>query len=194
MVESDDALVARAQRGDRTAFDDLVARYQGAVGQVALRYCGDREEARELAQEAFVRAWLKLHTFQLGRPLRPWLLKVTAGVCLNWAGRPRLSTRSLQSAHESEPELDPAAPASGEPARLVEAAALHQAVKAALLELPPAYRTVMLLRHVEGLEYQDIAAATGQPLGTVKTHLHRARGQLRERLREYLPDWLGETL
>ncbi|NUQ01829.1 MAG: sigma-70 family RNA polymerase sigma factor [Armatimonadetes bacterium] len=175
MAVTDELLAARAQRGERAAFDDLVGRHQAMVYHLALRFCGEREAARELAQEAFVRAWRHLGGYDSSRPFKAWLYRVATNTCLSAAAvrRPTVS---------GELEVEPASGPLSDPARLTEGRMLAEAVHRALLDLPPAYRAAMLLRHVEGLDYRDIAEALGQPLGTVKTHLHRARELLRVRL------------
>ena len=191
MTLSDEALVARARNGDRAAFDELVERYQSLVYHFCLRYCGQPDDARERAQDTFVRVWLKLGTFQTHRPLRPWLYKVAAGVCLNAAAR-RRPVLSLDTAESDDRTPEPASRPADDPARVAEARQMQAAVHRAMLELPPAYRVVMILRHVEHLDYRDIATALELPLGTVKTHLFRARQQLRQRLGELLPASWGD--
>lgn len=193
MAASDEELVERAKRGDRSAFDELIAAYQRPIYHLALRYCGHPEDARELAQEVFVRAWLKLGTFRDGLPFRPWLYQVAARVCLNAAARPRLRTWSLEPADDDDRPLDPAGPPDDDPAAQAAGGEFAAAVQRAVAALPPPYRLVMLLRHVKQLSYPEIATACDLPLGTVKTHLHRARARLREQLAELLPDGFGES-
>lgn len=179
MVESDEHLVDRSLRGEREAFDRLVERYQSAVYHFALRFCGHPDDARELAQDIFVRAYLKLNTFQPGRPFRPWLYRVAGSVCLNHRARRRPETVPLEPVEQ--PGWEPPGPAPN-PADEAAKSDLRRRLFEAVRQLPVAYRTVLLLRHLEGLDYRDIAACLKLPLGTVKTHLHRARQMLRERL------------
>ncbi|MBI2298792.1 MAG: RNA polymerase sigma factor [Armatimonadetes bacterium] len=190
--DTDEELAGRARRGDRAAFDALMLRCQGLVYHLALRFCGHAEDARELAQEVFIRLFLKLPGYDPDRPFRPWLYRLATRVFLNTAERKRPVTRSLEAAEEGRPALDPPDVPGADPAHQAEARALREAVFAALLELPPHYRAAMLLRHVEGLSYDEVAAALGQPLGTVKTHLHRARHRLREQLGHLLPPGYGD--
>lgn len=190
---TDEDLARRAQRGDRAAFDALVGRCQGRVYRLAYRFCGHAEDARELAQEVFVRAWLKLSAYDATRPWWPWLQQLATRVLLNAAERRPPLHRPLEAEDDRRPTLEPSAPAHEEPARRAVARAAQQAVAAALLELPAHWRAAMLLRHVEGLSYEEIAAALGQPLGTVKTHLFRARRWLLDRLGDWRPEELGGT-
>lgn len=190
MTETDELLAGRAQRGDDAAFDRLVARYQGAIYHLALRYRGHPEDARELAQDVFLRVYRKLSAYDANRPFRPWLHTLAVRVMLNaQAARPP-ATVPLDPT--DGPGLEPATPPQDDPARLAEGRSLREAVHRALLELPPAYRLAMLLRHLRGLSYDELATTLQLPVGTVKTHLHRARNRLREVLADQLPDHLGE--
>jgi RNA polymerase sigma-70 factor, ECF subfamily len=180
MVESDEQLVDRSLRGEREAFDQLVQRYQAPVYHFALRFCGHPDDARELAQDIFVRVWQKLSTFRPGLPFRPWLYRVAGSVCLNHAARRRPATVSLAQDGDT-PGPEPAA-LEPDPAELAATADLRRQLYEAVAQLPASYRAVILLRHLEGLDYRQIAASLELPLGTVKTQLHRARHLLRERL------------
>ena len=190
MTETDEFLAGRAQRGDDAAFDRLVGRYQGAVYHLALRYRGHAEDARELAQDVFLRVYRKLSAYDPSRPFRPWLYTLAARVMLNArAARPPATVSLSQDDHAA---FEPAAPPHEDPARIAEGRSLQAAVHQALLELPPAYRLAMLLRHLKQLSYDEIATTLELPVGTVKTHLHRARNRLREVLTEQLPADLGD--
>jgi len=165
MVESDEHLVDRSLRGEREAFDQLVARYQSPVYHFALRFCGHPEDARELAQDIFVRAYLKLSTFQPGKPFRPWLYRVAGSVCLNHRARRRPVTVPLEPVEQ--PGGEPAGPGP-DPAALAAAGALRQQLYEAVRQLPASYRAVMLLRHLDGLDYREIADSLKLPLGTLR--------------------------
>lgn len=184
MAATDEVLLAQAARGERAAFDQLVVRHQSAIYHFALRFCGHREDARELAQEIFVRVYLKLSTFRPGASFRPWLYRIATNHCLNAAARRRPVVRSLSPEGEDEPAIDPPGDPRDDPARQVPARLAAATVHQAIVTLPPAYRAVMILRHLEALDYQEIATVLDLPLGTVKTHLHRARQQLQARLDE----------
>jgi RNA polymerase sigma-70 factor (ECF subfamily) len=133
------------------------------VFNVALRITSDADAAKDCAQEAFIRAYRALHQYDPTLPFAPWLYRITTNASLNYVQR--------WHAHETPVEELPA----------VRREELAEVV-AAMAELPPAYRAALTLRHMQQLSYQEVATALGIPLGTVKTHLHRARAALKVRL------------
>jgi len=179
-------LVRRAQTGDAEAFADLVAEHQRFVYNVALRAVNDAHEAEDVAQEAFVRAWLALPNFRRQAQFRTWLYRIVTNLCCNRLPRLRreLAALGAEAADEKYAPVDERA----NPAYDVEAderrAFLHQRIAA----LPESYRLLVSLRYQQELSYEDIAAVLGLPLGTVKTGLFRARAQLREALRDFEGD------
>lgn len=181
---SDEALAERVRvSGDRAAFALLVTRYRGRVVVLARRMLAARsaEEAEDVAQETFLAAYEKRTSYGRGLPFRPWLYRIAVNRCLDRlraeARRPAVltwDTVSEPEAREADP-LDALLADEGE--RLLETA---------VTALPPKLRAVFLLRHLDALSYEEISAATGVPLSTVKTHLFRARTVLRAALSEYL--------
>ena len=181
-------LVRQAVRGDRAAFARLVDLHQRAVFGLCLRLLQEREEARDAAQETFVRAWGALATYDPSNPFAPWLLRIARNHCID------LVRRRLPA--ERRVELD--APRTGDreqPSDLADGAARPadeqlaeaqqaSAVGAAVAALPRNYREVIHLFHVEHMSYKEIAATMEVPIGTVMTWLHRARARLRERMAE----------
>lgn len=173
---TDREIVERCLAGDRDAFGQLVERYGGRVHDLALRITNDADAAADCAQEAFVRAYRALHRYDPAYPFGPWILKIATNTSLSHVAR--------WHAHESPVEELP------ERAEPDEEGPEHSAIRreevaevmAALSELSPAYRAALTLRHLQQLSYQEVADALGLPLGTVKTHLHRARRALRARL------------
>jgi RNA polymerase sigma-70 factor (ECF subfamily) len=165
--------IACAQAGDQAAFGHLVQTYQRLVVSVAYRQGLDLEEARDVAQEAFVKAWLALPKY---RPeagsWRAWLCRIAVNLAIDRQRRerPRLSL------DEDWPD------AARGPAEQAEADLRAQAVRRALAQLPPASRATLVLNEYEGLSYAEIAAALDIPLGTVMSRLHYARQRLRELL------------
>jgi len=176
-------LVKRAQAGDAEAFAALVTEHQRFVYNLALRAMSNAHEAEDVAQEAFVRAWLALPNFRRQAQFRTWLYRIVTNLCCNRLPRLRRDLSAL-----SEEDVDEyAAPVDerADPAYDIEAderrAFLHQRMAA----LPESYRLLVSLRYQEELSYDEIADVLGLPLGTVKTGLFRARAQLREALREF---------
>jgi RNA polymerase sigma-70 factor (ECF subfamily) len=171
---SDRDLALRARRGDTEAFGELVRRYQTSVFNVCYRLTGERREAEDLAQEAFIRAYERLDSYDPDRPFGPWMRRVAANLCLN-----RLSLQRPPEVmiDEERDEAD-----EGEPETIREQTERAESVRAAILSLPPQYRAVIELRHFEDMSYDDIAAALRIPLSDVKSHLFRARKMLAEKI------------
>jgi len=180
----DSELIERVLAGDDGAFGLLVERYQGVVFNIAYRLLGEREEARDVAQEAFWRAYRGLASFDRGRPLAPWLCRITTNLSLNWLRRPRPPVISLDARLDGEgghPALDPLDPGAGPSERLMQTEAQAQ-IRQAILALAPADRAAIELRHYQGLSYEEIAHEMGTSLSSVKSRLFRARQQLQARL------------
>lgn len=167
-------LILRARRGDPEAFGELVRANQAGVFNVCYRMMGERREAEDMAQEAFVRAYERINTFDVERPFGPWMRRVAANVCLN-----QLAAHKPEAAElDEERDADSAPlPESGHEAR--EEA---ERVRAALRKLPSHYRAVIELRHYQEMSYDEIAAELKIPLSDVKSHLFRARKNLAESL------------
>ncbi|MFN2449271.1 MAG: RNA polymerase sigma factor [Candidatus Baltobacteraceae bacterium] len=172
---SDSALAADALAGRPEAFGTLVERYDRAVFHLALRTLRDREEARDAAQEAFFKAYRALRTFKPEAKFSTWIFSITYHACCD-----RLARRKRYSNEELPERADPAAGPEREAVAKDEAGRLHAAIGA----LPEKYRTVITLYHLQGRQYEEIAQVLQMPIGTVKTHLFRAKDQLRKLLSE----------
>ena len=176
MTGSDQDAVASCLAGDADAFSVLIERYGGRVYNIALRITGDGDAANDCAQEAFIRAYRALHRYDPTLPFGPWLFRIATNASLNHVQR--------WHAHETPVEElpdTPDEPEEGPEPTIVRREELAEVI-AAMAELPPAYRAALTLRHMQQLSYQEVADTLGIPLGTVKTHLHRARAALRARL------------
>jgi RNA polymerase sigma-70 factor (ECF subfamily) len=182
---ADHQLVTLALRGRTDAYGELVRRYQLAVYNSAYRLVGDRQEALDLAQDTFVRAYSALGSFDTARPFGPWICRIAVNSTLNWLQRRRVPTVPLAAGKlaETDQARDPAlADNTSEPERVYLAAERQALLRDAILSLPANYRAVVELRHFQDLSYDQIAEALGIPLSDVKSHLFRARRMLRERL------------
>lgn len=178
-------LIERACHGELAAFDQLVLLHQQEVFAVAVRMLGNRDEAQDIAQETFVRAYRAIGAFRQEAKLSTWLVSITMNLCRNrrrwWARQRRVVTVSLDEPVELEEGVlthdvaDPAPP----PSALAERREREQYVMAALKLLDEADRTVIVLRDLQGYSYEEIAGMLGIPLGTVKSKISRARWQLR---------------
>jgi RNA polymerase sigma-70 factor, ECF subfamily len=178
MTRTDQEAVRRCLAGDAEAFSILVERYGGRVYNIALRITNDSDAAADCAQEAFIRAYRALHQYDPNLPFGPWIYRIATNASLNHVQR--------WHAHET-PVGDSEFPESIEPDQAgPESSAVRKEelgeVLAAIAELPPHFRAALTLRHLQQLSYQEVADALGIPLGTVKTHLHRARAALKVRL------------
>lgn len=169
----DEWWVKRALR-DPQDYEELVLRYQGRLYNLAYRLTGEREEARDLTQEALVRAYTALPSFRTGERFSPWVYKITVNLCINFLRRKKMKV----PLDEEAPLVD----GSPGPEEALERKETQAAVRRAILALPEQYRAVILLRHQQDLSYADIAQALGLPLGTVKTHIFRAREMLHKLL------------
>ena len=181
---SDEALAERVRAtGDVAAFGVLVTRYRTRVVALARRMLTTQapDEAEDVAQEAFVAAYDKRASFRRGEPFRPWLYRIAVNRCLD-----RLRARSRRPAVLDIAAVPEPALAGGDPIDALLTEEGEQLLSIAVAALPPKLRAVFLLRHLDNLSYEEIAAAAGVPLGTVKTHLFRARAQLRAALAGYL--------
>jgi RNA polymerase sigma-70 factor (ECF subfamily) len=183
----DERLVELALAGNQAAFGVLVRRYQRRLTAFLGQLVGDMELARELSQEAFIRAWGALDRFDPQFRFSTWLFRIAHNLGIDQLRRRRLQTVSLvrQDADGEEVELA-VIDANKDPLGHFENRELAEAMRVAISELRPEYRELVLLRHFAGLSYQDIAELKGMPLGTVKNKLFRAHSVLRSKLQAYL--------
>jgi RNA polymerase sigma-70 factor (ECF subfamily) len=178
------ALVARSQRGDVTAFNALVERYQAMAYALALRMLGDPDAAADVTQEAFFSAYRAIQSFR-GASFRAWLLRIVSNACFDvFRAQGRQPTSSLDELLDNETSADAATPSalidsSWDPERAVLRAEVIVAIQGALLQLPGDQRLAVILSDVQGLPYEEIARIMDSPLGTVKSRIARARAHLR---------------
>ena len=180
----DEKLVQLTLAGDLAAFETLVARHRAVVQRVAARIVG-RTDADDVAQDTFLRAFHRLPQFRGESPFLPWLLRIATSVSLNALARRRRPEAS--SAPADEAERVPSGART--PAEALEERERRERLTTKLQQVQPAHRLVLVLRDLEGLTYEEIAVATGTPLGSVKGRLFRARRELIEILRRNTYDW-----
>ena len=176
-----EALVLRAQDGDLTAFNSLVVRFQDPVYSLALRMLGSPAAAEDATQEAFLRAWRRIDSFRGGR-FQSWLFTIVANLSRDELRRRGRRPQTSLDAARDDPDrasLDPADDGPS-PEAVAEQGDLRAALQAALAQLPDDWREIVVLSDVHDLPYDEIAATTGLPLGTVKSRLSRARARLRD--------------
>ena len=179
-------LVLRAKRGDQDAFEQLVLDNQNRIYSLALRLMGDREEAADLAQEAFLKAWQGLSSFQGESSFSTWIYRLTTNVCIDYLRRKkrRQEVEPAVSLDDEDSGWAEPADAGQDPQRKLEEAERSRALSRGLERLPEHQRQVLVMRELSGLSYQEIGAATGLDLGTVKSRIARARLALRKILLE----------
>jgi RNA polymerase sigma-70 factor (ECF subfamily) len=175
-MDPDLALVRAAAGGDEDAFAELVRRHQRRVFNLARALTGNEDEAEDLAQETFIRAFRGLARFRGDSAFTTWLYRITVNVFRSGRSRKSLWSR-LWSV---EPERRHVGPADPSPAADLEADLVRRdLIDKALAEVPPDLRLAVTLRDIEGLEYREIAEVTGVPIGTVMSRIFRGRQRLR---------------
>ena len=182
-------LVARCQAGDDVAWEALVRRLQGRIFATAFHYLRDREEARDTAQDIFVRVYQKLHTLDPSRPFLPWLLRLARNCCIDRLRRLEVRTPEASVPIDSAPEIpDPKATPEDSFLQTSRDRMLHRA----LGDLSAVNREVILLKEIQGFKLEEIAELLEVPLGTVKSRSNRARLELSKVL--YAMQERGETI
>ena len=173
-------IVRKVLQGDVNAFEKLVTEYERAVYAIAQRMTGNAEDAADMTQETFIKAYNSLSSFRGDSKFSVWLYRIANNVCLDFLrSRSRKPTVSLSAEDDDgeETQLD-IADESQSPELLLESALTRDAVRRGLDSLPPDYKQILLLREIQGLSYEEIAAALGIESGTVKSRIFRARKKL----------------
>jgi RNA polymerase sigma-70 factor (ECF subfamily) len=181
----DNELVALAQQGERRAFEELVERHKQKAYRIAFDFTRDREEAKDLSQEAFLKAFIHLKNFDGRSGFYTWFYRILVNVCLDYKRRNKRGF--VEEFNESmENQIDPShqTPSTLSPYQHVAADQMSRKVGAALDALPPRQRTAFILKNHQGLSIKEIAETMQTAEGTVKVHLHRAVSTLRRSLAE----------
>lgn len=185
---TDQEVVERARQGREDAYRELLRRYQRPVFSLIYRMVRDRELSEDLAQETFVKVLNALDSYRPEFKFSSWIFKIANNAAIDHLRRRRLDTLALEgSPQATTPDRVEATalqlPDKGEtPHEELEARELGSVIEQAIGRLRPEYRTCIILRHIEGRSYEDIAQITDLPLGTVKTYIHRARNELKDTL------------
>lgn len=177
--------IKQVLKGDQSAFAELVELYKDKVFQICYRMLGNRHEAEDIAQEAFIRAYVNIETFNQKRKFSTWLFRIATNLCIDWirkkkpdyyldaevAGTDGLTMYSQVAADVQLPEDE------------VENMELQETIQKEISKLPEKYRSVIVLKYIEELPLQEISEILDMPLGTVKTRVHRGREALRKQLK-----------
>ncbi len=178
--EQEAQIIRKVQQGDVNAFERLVTEYEKAVYAIALRMTNNAEDAADMTQEAFIKAYNSLQAFRGDSKFSVWLFRIATNVCLDFLrSRSRKQTVSLSVEDDEgeETQLD-IADESQSPELLLERGLTRDAVRRGLASLQPEYRQILLLREIQGLSYEEIAETLRLEVGTVKSRIFRARKKL----------------
>jgi len=186
-------LIDQILQGDNDAFAQLIEIYQDKVYNLCLRMCGDREDAKDLAQEAFLKAWRGLRFYKHEAAFSTWLYRLTSNVCIDYLRQKKRKTAVSLTSQEEEEQVD-----IPDPTPLPEEQVLQQqrneAVADAMAQLEDEFRLVLTLRVVQERSYDEIAEIMDLKVGTVKSRLARAREKLRKILLKNGNDFFGHTV
>ena len=178
--EQEAAIVRKVLGGDANAFETLVLEYEKNVYNIALRMTGNSEDAADMTQEAFIKAYNSLQSFRGDSKFSVWLYRIVSNVCLDFLRsknrRPTVSL-SVEDDDGEDAQLD-VADESQSPELLLDRKLMRDSVRRGLDSLPPDYRQILLLREIQGLSYDEIAQALSLEVGTVKSRIFRARKRL----------------
>jgi RNA polymerase sigma-70 factor (ECF subfamily) len=187
-ADKDDAqLVVASQGGDQDAFAQLVQRHQRRVFNLVFRMLQQYEEANEVTQETFLAAWQGLPSFRGDARFSTWLYRIAYNCCLKQLEQ-RKRDKALQTAIQEEHVLD-YADKEERASTALEIRDFQNLVREHLSMLPAKYRIVLVLRHLQEMTYEEMAEILTMPIGTIKTHLFRARNLLKERLEAFEQEW-----
>ena len=178
--EEELAVVQRVQRGDVNAFEDLVAAYEKNVYNLALRMTGNAQDAEDMAQEAFIKAYNSLSSFRGESKFSVWLYRIVSNVCLDFLRKKNKQgtvSLSVEDDDGEDSQLD-LPDLSQSPEELLEKKLTREAVQRGLKALPEDARQILLLREIQGLSYEEIGQTLGLESGTVKSRIFRARKKL----------------
>jgi len=187
---TDQEVVALAQQGSEAAYRELITRYQRPVFALVYRMVRDRELAEDLAQDTFIKVLNHIDSYRPEHKFSSWIFKIANNAAIDHLRRKQLNTLSLEGAPDAltadRQEATALQVSGGEESALeeLEARELGTQIERAIGRLRPEYRACIIMRHVEGRPYEEIATALELPLGTVKTYIHRARNELRDLLAE----------
>ena len=176
--------IKQVLKGDQNAFADIVSLYQHKLYQVCYRMLANKQESEDIAQEAFVRAYMNLHTFDQKRKFATWLYRIATNLCIDRI-RKKKPDYYLDAEVAGTEGLDMYSQIAADdqlPEEQVEQMELQDRIQYEIGCLPDKYRSVIVLKYIEELSLQEISEILDMPLGTVKTRIHRGREALRKQL------------
>jgi len=185
--KDDQTLISECLQGETESFSELVRRYQDRLFNALVHVLRSREDARDVAQETFVRAYQRLETFRGQSAFYSWLFRIAINNAISYRRRTRLHSTSSIDATREKTGLEPIDSRSdSQPSYGLELSERQQQVQSALTQLTEEYRVVLVLKELEGFKYEEIAVIVDCPIGTVRSRIHRARAELRQKLEKLL--------
>ena len=180
MTADDIRLIAECREGNTAAFGELVSRYQDRLFNSVLRLTDNAEDARDVVQEAFLHAYQSLHSFKGDALFFTWLYRIAVNTAISMKRKKRVVLR-IQPAGEGGNTIDPLDPSeSNRPGHAIEMAEEERRVHEALAKLSTEHRSVLVMKDMEGMKYEEMAEILGVPVGTIRSRLHRARLEMRD--------------
>lgn len=193
MKMSEAELVKRILSGEKQLFAQLIEQYQRPIYNLAYRMVGHRDDAMDLAQETFLRAFKGIHTYNLERPFAPWLYRIATNLCIDHCKKRKIKTVPLIIQDDEGNEMERSiADVGTEPGSRVIIKEQERELFKAMLELPEKFRVPLILRHIHNYSYEEIGEVMEIPPGTVKTWIFRGRNQLKEYFRQHVELKEGE--
>lgn len=182
--EEDRELITRALKGDEAAYRTLLEKYERPVFNICLRMVRNREEAQDLAQDAFSKVFSMLDRYNPTYAFSNWLFKITSNLCIDSIRKRRIDTLPMdEPIHSDKGDFERQYESrTDNPSQAFDKSEKMQKLAEAIANLPEHYRIMIVLRHQEDLSYEEIAQSLEVPLGTVKARIHRAREMLKQRL------------
>jgi len=179
---NDQHLIAECLTGRTEAFGQLVVRYQNRLYNTLVHVLGSADEAQDVAQDAFVHAFQKLHSFRGESAFYSWLFRIALNAAVTRKRKNKRMKASLEAAKDAAGIEPPDEHPSAEPSHALEQRERQNLVRQALSQLSEEFRTVLVLKEMEGLKYEEIADMVECPIGTVRSRIHRARAEMRQKL------------
>lgn len=180
-------LVRRSRNGDIEAFEELIKSYEKRIFNIALKMVGNREDASDVAQEVCIKIFKSIDKFKENSSFSTWVYRITSNVCIDQARKRRNNIISLAAASDDGEYEIPIANEDKLPEEIVESRELSKMVKSYIHKLVPEQRIIIVMRDIYGYSYEEIANILGVSMGTVKSRLNRARGTLKDKIKNAEP-------
>ncbi|MGE5631834.1 MAG: RNA polymerase sigma factor [Caulobacteraceae bacterium] len=179
----DPNIIKRCKKLDRNAFFELFKMYERYLYKICYSYMQNEQDALDVTQEIYIKVFSNISRFDEKMPFHPWIRTIAVNTCINFKRKVKPNVVSLHSGGEDDVALEDIIPACDDVESEIESKDLGRIIKENLKDLNPKHRMVLILRYYEGLSYEEISSVLKEPLGTIKTDIHRARNILKEKLK-----------